>query len=78
MVKKFKLKVKTNAKSESVKELPSQELEVHVKASPMEGKANKAICKLLAKHFRLPQRSVAITHGFKSKHKVVSIDDDKD
>ena len=78
MLKKYNLKVKTNAKLETLKELGPKELEVHVKASPIEGKANKAICKLLAKHFKVAQRSIEITSGLKGKNKIVCIDDEND
>jgi uncharacterized protein (TIGR00251 family) len=66
--------VRTGAKSERVENLPgSNELKVHVKAPPVEGKANKAVCRLLAQHFSVPPSSVRVVFGMKSKKKLIEI-----
>jgi len=46
---------------------------VKVKEPPKEGKANKAVIKLLANHFGVSQNQVAISSGFGSRNKVIEI-----
>ena len=46
---------------------------MNVKEPPREGKANKAVIKVLAQHFGVPQNKVKILSGFKSKIKVIEI-----
>ena len=70
---KLTIKVKTNAKENSVEEGPEGELRVRVKASPQEGRANEAVIEVLAEHFKLPKSRVVIVGGFKSKTKVVRL-----
>jgi len=69
---KIQVKVKPGSKEEEV----SQEgngFVVNVKEPPREGKANKAVIKVLAQHFGVPQNKVRILSGFKSKIKVIEI-----
>lgn len=47
---------------------------VRVNAPPVEGRANKAVCKLLAKHFGVPPSSVEIVRGHSGRDKVVRLD----
>jgi uncharacterized protein (TIGR00251 family) len=47
---------------------------VRVSAPPVEGKANKAVCKLLAKHYGLPPSKVEIVRGHNARDKVVRLD----
>lgn len=46
---------------------------VHVKAPAIEGKANEALIALMAKHLKIPKTWVRMTHGIKSRHKVLEI-----
>jgi len=46
---------------------------VRVKEPPKEGKANKAVMRALAHHFKVPQSSVKISSGIKSKEKIIDI-----
>lgn len=43
---------------------------VSVKERPVEGRANEAITKLLAQHFKIPRSQVRLISGAKSKRKV--------
>jgi uncharacterized protein len=70
---KYTIRVKTNAKENTVLEGPGGELRVLVKAPPQEGRANEVVIETLAAHFKVPKRSVAIVGGFKSKTKIVAI-----
>ena len=46
-------------------------LVVRVTAPPVEGKANKAVIRLLAKHFGVPPSQMEIVRGQNSREKVV-------
>ena len=49
-------------------------LHVRVTAPPADGKANAAVCALLAKKLGVPKRAVEVRRGAASRDKVVSID----
>ncbi|MFH1208280.1 MAG: DUF167 domain-containing protein [Candidatus Omnitrophota bacterium] len=70
---KYTIKVKTNAKENTVLEGQGGELRVLVKAPPQEGRANEAVIETLAAHFKVPKSSIAIVGGFKSKNKIMRI-----
>ena len=46
---------------------------VHLSAPPIEGRANKQLIELLAKHFGKPKRDISIVAGRKGKLKIVDI-----
>ena len=48
-------------------------LKVKVTKVPEKGKANKALCELLAKYFKLPKSSIEVISGSKSRTKSVLI-----
>ena len=48
-------------------------IRVRVRESPVDGKANRALIRLLADRLGLTVSSVRITSGLKSKNKVVEI-----
>jgi uncharacterized protein len=55
------------------------ELQVRVTVAPEDGKANAAVCALLAKRLRVPKSSVRVARGEASRHKLLSfatLDDD--
>jgi uncharacterized protein len=47
---------------------------VRVAAAPEDGRANAALCRLLAKRARVGVRSVSIVHGVVSREKIVRVD----
>lgn len=71
------IKVKTNSRHNSVGaeiEINGQKfLQVFVKASPIDGKANLAIIEILAQHFKCSKSEVEIVSGLSSKIKKVLI-----
>jgi uncharacterized protein (TIGR00251 family) len=69
---KIRVKVIPNSKAEQVVREGDGFL-VRVKEPAKEGKANRAIIKLLADHFGVPRRQVVISSGFGSRNKVVDI-----
>lgn len=50
------------------------ELSVRVTAAPEDGKANAAVCKVLAKALGVPKTAVRVTRGDTSRHKQVEIE----
>ncbi len=76
---------KTNAKADSIERVtqPTLGLEpvtepvvykVSVQAVPVDGKANRAIIKALAKYFDVAPSSVRIVSGETAKKKIIEID----
>ena len=48
-------------------------LKIRVSAPPIEGEANRALCRYLAEVFSIPQRSVEICSGENSRHKRIKL-----
>lgn len=70
----FWLRVKPRSSPEGLEWTASNELCLRIGAAPVEGQANEACVRLLAKFLRLPQGSVAIAVGHKSRKKLIRID----
>ena len=64
---------KTNAKVEKVECLDKTHYKVAVKATPIDGKANQALIKILAKYFGVAKSLVILKSGESSKQKVFEI-----
>ncbi|MCJ7655996.1 MAG: DUF167 domain-containing protein [Dehalococcoidia bacterium] len=69
---KIRVKVIPNSKVEGVVREGDGFL-VRVKEPAKEGKANRAVIKLLAAYFKAPQRQVVISSGFGSRNKVIEV-----
>jgi uncharacterized protein (TIGR00251 family) len=69
---KITVTVRAGAKVEKVECLDGK-YRVSVKAPPTDGKANAAVIKALARHFKIPQARVNIVSGFNSKTKRLEI-----
>ncbi len=48
-------------------------LVVYVREIAADGKANEALIKLLAKHYKVPKTNITILRGHASRHKVVEV-----
>lgn len=64
---------KTNSKQVKVEKVSDNNFIVYVRESPVEGKANAAIVKAIAKHFGLPLQVIKIIAGHKSKQKIIEL-----
>lgn len=64
---------KTNAKINEVLKINKNHYKVSVTTTPIDGKANLAIIKLLSKHLNIPKSQIALIRGKKSKLKVFKI-----
>ena len=49
-------------------------LKVKIHAPPVEGRANEALCQVLADTFELPRRAVCVLRGDTSRQKLVRIE----
>ncbi len=49
-------------------------LQARVSAPPVEGRANKALCKLIAKRLRVAPSRVSVARGEKSRDKLVVVE----
>lgn len=70
---KIQVKVIPNSKEAKIKEESEKILKVKVDAPAREGKANKRLIEILARHFSKPKTSIKIVKGLTSKNKVVEI-----
>jgi len=71
---KLVVTVKTNSKHPGVEKIDETHFIVRVKEMPIEGKANEAVIKTMAKFLNIPPASVALLFGSKSKNKILSTD----
>ncbi|MCC6589124.1 MAG: DUF167 domain-containing protein [Bryobacterales bacterium] len=66
--------VPRSAKSEVVGAMADGSLKVKVAAVPEKGKANEAVCEVLARHFKVPVSRVTVIAGATSTRKRIRID----
>ena len=73
----FRVKVLPKAKSERIlRETGAASAvlyKIYVTAAPEDGKANKAVIKLLAKALGIAKSNLTITHGHSSREKTIKI-----
>jgi len=69
----IEINVKPNASENKIIKKENGTYEVRVTASPVDGEANKAIIKMLSKHFRVGKSCIEIKKGLKSKIKTIEI-----
>ncbi|MGC9310531.1 MAG: DUF167 domain-containing protein [Candidatus Aenigmatarchaeota archaeon] len=68
-----RIRVVPNASKDEVIEEPDGSLKVRVAARAVEGKANRAVIEVLAKHFGIRKNKIEILRGEKGREKVVSV-----
>lgn len=72
---KVSVHIKPNSRHrEEVVKNNDDTLTVYVKAPAIEGRANAAAIKLLAKHFKVAPSKVKLVRGATSKYKIFEID----
>ena len=72
---KISVHIKPNSRHrEEVVKNNDDTLTVYVKAPAIEGRANAAAIKLLAKHFKVSPSKVKLVRGATSKYKIFEID----
>ncbi len=70
---KIFVKVKPAAKEEKVEKIDDVNFRVSVKEPPVEGRANRAVVRVLADYFGVTQANIRIASGFTSRSKTVEI-----
>lgn len=72
---KISVHIKPNSRHrEEVVKNDDDTLTVYIKAPAIEGRANAAAIKLLAKHFKVASSNVKLVRGATSKYKIFEID----
>ena len=72
---KISVHIKPNSRHrEEVVKNDDDTLTVYIKAPAIEGRANAAAIKLLAKHFKVAPSKVKLVRGVTSKYKMFEID----
>ena len=69
---KVTIKAIPNAKKNFIKE-ENGVLKVYISAPAVDGKANKAVCEILAEHFSVRRSRITILKGETSRDKVIEI-----
>jgi uncharacterized protein (TIGR00251 family) len=70
------VRVTPRASRESVEAGEGGELRVRVSAAPEDGKANAAVCRVLAKTLGVPKSAVRVVRGETARVKVLEVDGD--
>ena len=74
-MKTISVKVKPNARVSEIEALPDGTYHARLKSPPVEGKANKELMALVAKHFGRHKSQVSVKSGATSRLKRIQIDD---
>lgn len=72
---KIFVKAKPNAREQRIQKFGEAHFVVAVQESPFKGKANQAIIRALAEHFKIPAFKIKLVRGFKEKNKIFEIDE---
>ncbi len=70
---RVRLRVRPSARKDAILGVRGDRLRVDITAPPVDGKANKAIVRLLAKQLGIHRDAVVVTAGQSSRDKTVSI-----
>lgn len=74
VMKIVSVKVKPNAKQQSVREEADGSLTVYLTSPPVDGKANVELIQLMAHQLGLPKSKIRIKAGHRSRNKLLEID----
>lgn len=67
------VQITPNAKKTEVIGVLDDVLKLRLQAQPIEGKANQALVKFIAKTLEVPRTAVTITHGQTNKRKLIEV-----
>ncbi|OHA47109.1 MAG: hypothetical protein A3A80_01670 [Candidatus Terrybacteria bacterium RIFCSPLOWO2_01_FULL_44_24] len=70
---KVSVKVKAKARENKVEKLSQEEFLISTKESPIGGRANRAVVRLLAEYLGIPPSALKIVSGLHAKHKLIEI-----
>jgi uncharacterized protein YggU (UPF0235/DUF167 family) len=74
MTARLRVRLTPRAGADRVDGIADGLLRVRVSAAPVDGAANEALCRLLAREIGVPRTSVRVAAGATSRVKVVEID----
>lgn len=69
------VQITPNAKQTEVVGVLDEALKLKLQAQPIEGRANEALVKFLAKALTVPRSAVSITHGLTNRRKLIEVRD---
>lgn len=69
----IKVKVLPSSKKEEVIKKSKDSFYVKVREKPLEGRANKAVIKVIALHFKVPEGKIRLVKGAKQRNKIFEI-----
>ena len=69
----YEVRVKPNSKKGPLVIAEGNQLTVYLREKPIEGEANAALVRLLAKHFDITKTSILIKSGKRGRTKLVEI-----
>ena len=72
-MKTIQVKVKPNARVSTLEEVDDGTWLAQLKSPPVDGKANKELIALIARHFACPKSAVSIKSGASGRTKLVRI-----
>ena len=70
---RIQVKVQPKSSREEVVQGPDGKLKAYLKASPVDGKANSALIKILAEYFNVKKAGIRIITGKQSRNKLIEI-----
>jgi uncharacterized protein (TIGR00251 family) len=70
----LRVRVQARARREEIAGERDGALLVRVTAPPVEGRANRAVCKLLATRLRVPASRVTVVRGARGRDKLVRVE----
>jgi hypothetical protein len=73
----LKVKVTPNSKKDEIVKRKDDEFEVRVKEKAEEGRANRAVIKVLANYFKIDESKIKLIKGFKERNKIFEIKENK-
>ena len=71
---RFTIKVQPRAESTAFDGKLGEAYKLRLAASPVDGKANEACVRFLARHLGVPASAVRIVHGLTGRLKVIEVD----
>ncbi|MBI4589898.1 MAG: DUF167 domain-containing protein [Candidatus Rokubacteria bacterium] len=69
----LRVRVQPRAARDELGDWDGSTLRVRVRAAPVDGEANHAVCALLARSFRVPQSAVTLVRGAHGRDKLIRI-----
>jgi hypothetical protein len=73
LVARLSVRVQPRSKRESIESIQDGVVRIRVSAPPIDGKANEAVRRLIAKSLNVPRSRVTLVKGSKSRDKVFEI-----